>query len=251
MALAKFSHLKMKTAGNKMSKNIVPLQHNIHSKLRLQANKNYYQVADQHMLPLVAAEFLPASTSLPIVFIKQQETGQFRAIALVGFEEGENLVFGEKVDTNYVPLDARRYPFFIGSESQNDENMVLCIDDNCKLLNESEGLSLFKEDGKITKEVEEVGNMLTDYLAKEQATTHFINFLVEHDLLQPVELSLRLGESGERKLNGLYKVNEETLNELSDDVALTLYKRKYFAAIYAHLGSLSQINRLLAIKAKK
>jgi hypothetical protein len=90
--------------------------------------------------------------------------------------------------------------------------------------------------------------MLTDILAKDAATDVFIAFLVDNDLLQPAEVKLTLGEEGERQLNGLYKVDEEALNELSDELVLTLYKRKYFAAIYAHLASLGQFDRLLQLK---
>jgi hypothetical protein len=85
-------------------------------------------------------------------------------------------------------------------------------------------------------------------LAKDAATDIFIAFLVENDLLQPAQVKLSLGKEGDKKLNGLYKVDEEALNELSDEEVLTLYKRKYFPAIYAHLASLSQFNRLLQLK---
>ena len=72
---------------------------------------------------------------------------------------------------------------------------------------------------------------------------------MEHNLLHASELSVNLGDEGKQKLNGIYKVDEEALNNLSDEVVLTLYQRKYFPAIYAHLASLSQINRLLQLKA--
>jgi hypothetical protein len=66
--------------------------------------------------------------------------------------------------------------------------------------------------------------------------------------MQPTELKLKLGDGNERIINGIYKIDEEALNELSDEVALSLYKRQYFSAIYAHLASLSQFNRLIKLK---
>jgi hypothetical protein len=201
------------------------------------------------MVPLLASEFLQASTNFPIVFVKQKETGKFKCVALLGLNAGENLIFSDnKVHSNYIPVNVRRYPFAAGAKNADESEMILCIDENSALLNENEGGKVFDEDGKPTEATQQVTKLLTDILTKDAATDIFIEFLVEQDLLQPAEVMLKIGEEGDRKINGLYKVNEEALNELSDAEALTLYKRKYFAAIYAHLASLSQFNRLLQLK---
>jgi hypothetical protein len=231
------------------TKNIVPLDSVKHKNLRINVDRNYAHVSDQNMIPLLASEFLAASTNFPIVFVKQQETGKFKSIGLLGLNAEENLVFSNgKVHSNYIPVNVRRYPFVAGGKNESESEMVLCIDENSALLNEKEGVQIFDEDGKPSESTQQVTKLLTDILAKDAATDIFVAFLVEHDLLQPAEVTLKLGEEGDRKLNGLYKVDEEALNELSDELALIVYKRKYFAAIYAHLASLSQFNRLLQLK---
>lgn len=231
------------------TKNIVPLDSVKHKDLRINVDRNYSHVSDQNMIPLLAAEFLTASTNFPIVFVKQEETGKFKSVGLLGLDAGENLVFANnKVRSNYIPVNIRRYPFAAGGKSADESEMILCIDENSTLLNEKEGIQIFDEDGSPSESTQQVTNLLIDILAKDAATDIFIAFLVDNDLLHPAEVTLKLGEEGDRKLNGLYKVDEEALNELSDDLALTLYKRKYFAAIYAHLASLSQFNRLLQLK---
>jgi hypothetical protein len=229
--------------------NMIPLDSVKHKNLRVNVDRNYAHVSNQNMTPLLASEFIPASTNFPIVFVKQQETGKFKSVGLLGLNAKENLVFANnKVRSNYIPVNIRRYPFAAGGKVADKSEMILCIDENSALLNEKEGVQIFDEDGKPSEATQQVTNMLTDILAKDAATDIFITFLVENDLLQPAEVTLTLGEEGERQLNGLYKVDEEALNELSDDLVLTLYKRKYFAAIYAHLASLSQFDRLLQLK---
>ena len=233
-----------------MAMNMVPLDSAKHKELFIQVDQNYPHIADKNMVPLVASEFLSASTNFPIVFVKQQETGQFKAVALFGFSTGENLVFNNgKVFTNYIPVNIRRYPFAVGGESAQDSNLVLCLDENSSLLNKSKGVRIFNDDGSPSEATEQVNQLMSDLLAKEEATDHFLAFLMEHNLLHASELSVNLGDEGKQKLNGIYKVDEEALNNLSDEVVLTLYQRKYFPAIYAHLASLSQINRLLQLKA--
>jgi hypothetical protein len=229
--------------------NMIPLDSVKHKNLRINVDRNYSHVSNQNMTPLLASEFIPASTNFPIVFVKQQETGKFKSVGLLGLDAGENLVFANnKVHSNYIPVNIRRYPFAAGGKVADESEMILCIDENSALLNEKEGVQIFDENGKPSEATQQVTKLLTDILAKDAATEIFIAFLVENDLLQPAEVTLKLGEEGDKQLNGLYKIDEEALNELSDDLVLTLYKRKYFAAIYAHLASLGQFNRLLQLK---
>ena len=228
---------------------MIPLDTAKHKSLRIKVDRNYSHVSHQNMTPLLASEFLAASTNFPIVFVKQQDTGKFKSVALLGLDAGENLIFANnKVHSNYIPVNIRRYPFAAGAKTADENEMVLCIDENSTLLNEETGLDIFDENGKPSESTQKVTTLLTDILAKDAATDIFIAFLVENDLLQPAEVKLTLGKEGDKKLNGLYKVDEEALNELSDDEVLTLYKRRYFPAIYSHLASLSQFKRLLQLK---
>jgi hypothetical protein len=232
-----------------MTIKISPLDSIKHKKTRIKVDPFYGHVSGQQMIPVLAFEFLKASTSFPIVFVKQQDTGKFKSVVLTGFEEGENLVFSQgKINADYIPVNVRRYPFSAGGENINDENMILCIDENSSLVNENQGVELFNEDGKPTETTTKVSEFLVDIVARDHATDNFINCLIEHDLMQPTELKLKLGEGNERVINGIYKIDEEALNELSDEVGLSLYKRQYFSAIYAHLASLSQFNRLIKLK---
>ena len=231
-----------------MSKNIVPLDANKHKNICIKPKQNYAHASNQHIVPLVAAEYLSAAGNFPIVFVKQQDTGQFKSVALMGFEQGENVFFSQgKINTSYVPVHFRRQPFSVAGENSDDENMVLCIDLNSDLI-ANEGIALFDEDGKPSETTNNVSTLLVDLIAREKATDLLIATLVKYELLQDADLKVNLGEQGERKIAGLYKVNEEALHQLDDEVVLDLYKRKYFSAIYSHLTSLSQFKRLLQLK---
>jgi hypothetical protein len=232
-----------------MSSNIVPLDANEHSSLKIKSDKTYSHASKQYMVTLVAAEFLSSSTNFPIFFVKQQETGKFKSVALMGFEEGENVVFSNnKVNSTYVPVHFRRQPFAVGGSHEDSDNMILCVDTNSPLVSAKEGVALFDEQKNPSEMTTNVSDMLVDLIAKEKATDLFIETLLEYDLLEIADLKINLGDAGERKINGLYKISEEVLNKLPDDQVLSLYNSKYFASIYCHLASLSQIKRLLDIK---
>ena len=86
-----------------MTIKISPLDSIKHKKNRIKVDPFYGHVSGQQMIPVLAFEFLKASTSFPIVFVKQQDTGKFKSVVLTGFEEGENLVFSQgKINADYI-----------------------------------------------------------------------------------------------------------------------------------------------------
>ena len=58
------------------SSNITPLDAAKHKDLKIKMDPSYSHVSKQNMTPLVATEFLAASTNFPIVFVKQPDTGK-------------------------------------------------------------------------------------------------------------------------------------------------------------------------------
>ena len=51
-----------------------------------------------------------------------------------------------------------------------------------------------------------------------------------------------------RNITGCYVINEERLNNFSDTKFVEIRQKGYLPAIYAHLISLSQIERLASMK---
>ena len=61
---------------------------------------------------VIPYEFPRLLAHYPIFFIKSQESGRFEPVALLGFDQGENLFFSnERWDVDYVPLQIMRHPF--------------------------------------------------------------------------------------------------------------------------------------------
>jgi hypothetical protein len=62
-------------------------------------------------------------------------------------------------------------------------------------------------------------------------------------------LNMRVRQSDQVKnINGCYVLNEERLNSLSTEGFVDLREKRYLPAIYAHLVSLAQIERLIMLK---
>jgi hypothetical protein len=71
--------------------------------------------------------------------------------------------------------------------------------------------------------------------------------MVAHNMLTP--LNMRVQQADQVKnINGCYVINEERLNGLSVDGFMDLRDKRYLPAVYAHLLSLAQIERLMTLK---
>src|SRR6056300_443022 len=65
--------------------------------------------------PTFPQEFRSVQNQYPIVFTKNEQIGQFQAVALLGFEIGENLYLDDNGwNARYIPLSVMRQPFLIG-----------------------------------------------------------------------------------------------------------------------------------------
>jgi hypothetical protein len=78
-------------------------------------------------------------------------------------------------------------------------------------------------------------------------TRQFSAFLVRHNLLRPLNLRVQVAGSA-RDIAGSYVINEERFDALNDSVFLEVRSLRYLQAIYAHLSSLPQIDRLVRLK---
>ncbi len=228
---------------------VVAVSSDKHSKIRIKDNAILVQSKNSHFAPVVVQEFVPASQEFPITFIKDSETGQFRAIVLLGLKPEENLFFDENAwQATYKPQALTLYPFLL---SQGEEQSILCFDQSASVVNEKEGQAFFDDQGNQTTWLSEQGEKVVQYVEKTYATKNFIKLLLDNDLLAPQTLNLTLENEESYSLNGLYAIDEKKLNSLSDESFNALRKTGALPAIYAALLSMQRIHSLARKKIAK
>jgi hypothetical protein len=222
-----------------------------HSKVKIMSNPNFIQSKNKHFVPVLVHEFMSASQEFPIVFVKDVDTGQFNAIALLGLKPKENLFFDEKSwQASYVPQALTLYPFVIHQEDGKDK-ALLCFDEDSPLVNEVKGQTLFDKNGTQEKWLAEKGEAVVDYIEKTEITKHFIKLLLSKELLAPQTLNLKIEGEEEYTLAGLYVIDEQKLNALSDKDFTELRKTGAIPAIYASLLSMQRIHQLVRRQSTK
>ena len=227
---------------------VAPERHR-HKKVRNTAGFGF--AAPFHIAYVTMHEFSRAAAIYPIVFLEDKPGAGYRPVVLMGLENGENLFIGKGGAwmASYIPAMIRRYPFALSKGSQ-EGRYVVCVDEASSLLSDTEGAPLFDDKGEPTEVIENVKRYLSELQQMDLVTLEFSKFLVDHELLTP--LNMRVNTSDQvRNITGCFVINEERMNELSDEVFKTLRQKRYLPAMYAHLISLPQIERLIQLRQER
>lgn len=229
--------------------NNVPVKSIQDKNLKVASQRNLAHVADQHIAAVNALEFSQASTSYPIVFIKEPESTVYRSVVMLGLEANENLFYKEdKWDAIYVPQNLSMVPFSLGLDPEKEKTLTTCIDLDSPFVGEDKDNALFDADGNETDFYKGAQESLGRMYESEVMTDKFIKELEENDLLLELELNITFNNNQTKKLVGLFGINEQKLVELSDEKVLDFHKRGLFIPIHAMLGSAAQINRLAQLR---
>jgi hypothetical protein len=232
----------------KMFEQVVPVNKERHANKKVRMSSDFKFASKFHVAYVTLHEFARAASIYPVVFLEDKANDEFRPVVLMGLDAGENLF----VDANgqwsasYIPAIIRRYPFAL-SKAQEEDRFIVCVDEASELLSDTEGAALFDEQGNPTQVIENVKRYLGELQQMDQMTHEFSQFLVHNNLLTP--LNMRVNAANQvRNITGCYVINEERLNNFTDAKFLEVRQKSYLPAIYAHLISLSQIERLATLK---
>jgi len=218
-----------------------------HQNKKVLPHTNFTHSANQHHAALTINEFVQASTSFPVVFMKDPQEGKLHAVALLGLIAGKNLHVTENDWlATYVPAAILRAPFELGPDLQNDKTLTLYVDEDSPYLSEDEGQTLF-DGNEPSQNLLQVQKVFADYFNNEIATQKFTAQLLEYNLLKEIELVVQYDDASSMKIKGMYTINEAALRLLDDSVVVDFNKQDYLMAIHAMLASLGQVNRLIKL----
>ena len=231
-----------------MFENVVAIHSQTHAQTRVKEITDFTFARGVHLAYVALGEFARAGAIYPIVFVEDSARDEFRPVALLGLRPNENLF----VDASgtwqaaYVPAVIRRYPFAL-LRSEQEGQFVVCLDADSDRISVTEGAPLFGPDGAPSVALENAKRYLTELHQLEMVTSAFCAWCKEQNMFTPLNVRVQ-GAQGANDLTGCYAINEERLNRLSDERFLEMRTRGYLAGIYAHLLSLSQMDRLAKLQ---
>ncbi len=196
------------------------------------------------LCPLVTAELGDAAADVPVLLARDGDTGEIYLAALLGFDEGENLMLdGSRWTARHKPLRLQHAPFYAHA---GDEDLKVYIDlDSPRVTRRGE--PLFEADGAPSPYLEHIRSVLAELLAGQAATRAFAARLLDLGLAQPIGLALPFSD-GQRRLDDLFSVNRDAVAGLADAAVVALHRSGELELIHLMMASLRHLDTLVDIK---
>ena len=197
-------------------------------------------------------EFRQVQAHYPILFRRNVETDAFAAVALLGFEDGENLFLEDgRWDADYVPLAIDVQPFLIGGSSPEGGAKQVHVDMGSPRIAGAEGVRVFDDAGRPTPYLETVAEQLGALDAGWQESGAFFAALRRHDLLEALTLEVTLGDGSTNRLVGFHTVNEDRLRALDSDALGELHRDGHLMPLFMAVASIGNFSALIARKNRR
>ena len=220
---------------------IAPLDAARHANTRLGAFPDFSHARQQQHAILGSSEMMLAAADYPLVLMKHAQTGQFNVVALFGFASGQNLyVSGAHWNATYIPQNTLRYPFMASEAGV----LGLALDERSELIGNPAGYRLFDDSGHPTDYTRQVADTLQWLRRDFETMQELVLALTQLSLVRPLTLLLRMDNSTESQIEGLYSVSDFALGALAETDIVRLHRRGFLRATSILAASLVQLNRL-------
>lgn len=209
------------------------------------------ELGDGAMAALVVpAEFRRLATEYPILFRYDTAQQGFGALALLGFEAGENLFLdGGRWQASYRPLSMAVQPFLIGRSRETAGPSQVHVDmAHPRIAAGEEGVAVFDHAGQPTPFLEEIAGMLGALDDAYRVSGEFYAALDRYDLLEPFSMDVALDNGASHRLVGYHLVNEDKLRALEPGALAELHRAGHLEPIYMALASLGNLAKLVRRK---
>lgn len=196
---------------------------------------------EPHFVQIVAEEFAAAAACCPVVFTKDAASGRFYAGALLGLKPEEGALRDMEQRGGFNPFNLQRDGFFISGAG-------VAIEPRNGRFSETEGDPLFDETGQPAVALRHIQRVLGKLQAGLPATDEFIRTLIDHKLIEPIDVALTFHGGEQMTLRGLYTVSLDALRVVDDALALQLLRSGQLQLAYLVAASLQQIAILARIR---
>ena len=205
---------------------------------------NYLFTANDAACPLTVQEMPKAIMGMPIAFLCVDE--KYSVVAVLGLASETNYFVGKDGDwrCKYITDLYRAYPFVLAKNEAEEEQLVLCINEDSGLLNDDDSAEAFFDDeGELSATVKQLMELLSAIRVGLQSAARICKLLNQHKLFKPWELEIEL-EDGKKRIQGLFSIDEAALNELSDEAFIELRQSGALIVVYCQLLSMQRITDL-------
>jgi hypothetical protein len=207
-----------------------------------------------HAVPTFPTEYGDVQREYPIFFRKDADTGEFQSIALLGFEQGENLFLDDAGwHASYVPAIVERGPFLIGFQNQeldgdSRREPVIHIDMDSPRVSETEGQPVFRQHGGNTPYIDRIANILRGIQDGISVSKDMFAAFESYDLIEAINIELAFHTDELSTLRGLYSISQRKLTALDGEALEALNKGGYLLGAFLVVTSLNNVKKMIEMK---
>ena len=212
--------------------------------------KTGYEFARELSVSILGhSELLQASKHFPIVFWDTNDKKMpTLPQALLSLEKNKNAFVGAdgSWQAGYVTKHIRRYPFILGRLPKENRFAVM-IDEDAPQFQEDTGARMFDESGEPTELLKKATSFLEEYKKELDLTLRLVQEIEEQDLLKPMTFNIKKGKA-QKQIKGFRTIDYKKLVTLDDKILAQWVRNGVMRMIYAHMGSLSNIQKLAQLQ---
>ena len=212
---------------------------------------------DIGMVLAFPSEYAELQREYPIFFRKDRDSGEWQSVALLGFEQHENLFLQDgRWNAAYLPGAVARGPFLIGFQEQRIDNElrtepVIHVDVEHPRASFSEGEAVFLPQGGQSPYLQHIASVLRGIRDGTEFGTAMFATFDSMGLIQPVNLDVQLDDKHRVSVNGLHGIDSEKLAALDAESLQRLNQSGLLEGAYLVLASLHNVRRLMAEKQRR
>lgn len=202
-------------------------------------------------------EYGDVQREYPIFFRKDAQTGEFQSIALLGFQQDENLFLDQQGwHAAYIPGIVARGPFLIGFQNKDVDGElrrepVIHVDLDNPRISTTEGEPVFLPQGGNTRYLERIGAILQGIHQGLALSKAMFDAFTAAQLIEPVNVEIKFSDEEQFNLRGLYTISEERLRALDRDTLHQLNSAGFLQGAFLVIASLNNVKKLIDMKHRR
>ncbi|WP_129777657.1 SapC family protein [Peristeroidobacter soli] len=202
-------------------------------------------------------EYGDVQREYPIFFRKEAQSGEFQSIALLGFQQDENLFLDQGGwNASYIPGVVARGPFLIGFQNQDVDGElrrepVIHVDLDSPRISTTEGEPVFLPQGGNTRYLDRIGAILQGIHQGLALSKAMFEAFTAHQLIEPVNVEVKFNAEEQFNLRGLYTISEEKLRGLSGEALFQLNSAGFLQGAFLVIASLNNMKKLIDMKHRR
>jgi hypothetical protein len=202
-------------------------------------------------------EFAEIQKEYPIFFRQDRESGEYHAVALLGFEKNDNLFLENKRwNASYLPAVIARGPFLIGfQEQQIDGEMrkepVIHVDLDHPRISQVDGEPVFSPHGGNSPYLDHIAAVLRDIRDGLDVAKAMFAAFTAMNLIEPVKVEVKLNEQEAYGVTGLHTISPEKLRALDASSLYELNQAGFLQLAYLVVASHGNVRKLMAMKQRR